>query len=108
MPFFVYLTPTVLMLVVVAAIFWGSWIAVQNYFISLKTNVNPAGISGMFTKYYIISILTLCLATIYLLFAISSFWLIYEPGELFVVHVVEHYGAIIFPGFPIHFPFWEK
>ncbi|TGO03079.1 hypothetical protein PN36_13105 [Candidatus Thiomargarita nelsonii] len=108
MPFFVYLTPAVLISIVVAAIFWGSWIAVQNYFASLRTNVNPAGLSGSFTRYYIISMLTLFLAVIYLLLAIKSSLLIYHSGELFVEHVVEYYAAIIFPAFRIHFPFWDN
>jgi hypothetical protein len=108
MPFFVYLTPAVFISIAVAAIFFGSWIAVQNYFVSLKTNVNPAGLSGSFTRSYFISMLTLFLAVIYLALAISSSLLIYNSGELFVVHVVEYYGAITFPAFRIHFPFWDK
>jgi hypothetical protein len=107
MPFFVYFTPAVLISVVVAAIFWGSWIAVQNYFVSVKNNVNPAGL-GRFTRYYIISMLTLFIAVIYLLLAIESSLLIYHSGELFVDHVVEYYEAITFPAFRIHFPFWDK
>ena len=108
MPFFVYFTPAVFTLIVVAAIFWGSWIAVQNYFASLTTHVNPAGALEKFTKYYIISMLTLFLAIIYLSLVLSSLVLIYQPGELFVVHVIEYYGSITFPAFRIHFPFWQK
>jgi hypothetical protein len=107
MPFFIYFTPAVIMLIITAAIFWGSWIAIQNYFASLRIHVNPTGALENFTKYYIISMLTLFLAIIYLSIVISSLMLIYQPGELFVIHVVEYYESIIFPAFRIHFPFWE-
>jgi hypothetical protein len=106
MPFFIYLTPAVVILIIAAAIFWGSWIAIQNYFLSLKTNINPAGLLEKFTRYYIISTLTMFLATIYLSLILSSLMLIYQPGELFVVHVIEYYESITFPAFRIHFPFW--
>jgi len=107
MPFFLYFTPAVFTLIVVAAIFWGSWIAIQNYFLSLKTNINPAGLSEKLTRYYIISTLTLFLAIIYLSLILSSFVLIYPPSKQFVVHVVDHYESITFPAFRIYFPFWK-
>jgi len=108
MPFFIYLTPAVLISVVIAAIFWGSWIAIQNYFLSLKTNINPVGLIEEFTKYYVISALTLFLGIIYLSFIVSYLMLIYQSGELFFVHVINHYESITFPAFRIHFPFWEN
>jgi len=108
MPFFVYFTPAVLMLIVTVAIFWGSMIAVKNYFASLTNNVNPAGSLENVLRYYIISMLTLFLAIIYLSLFILSLWLSYEPGQQFVDHVIEYYESIIFPAFKIQFPFWKN
>ena len=94
MPFFVYFAPAIITLVIIAAIFLGSWIAVKNYFASLKTHINPMGSLKRRTKYYIISMLILFLATIYLSLIVSSLVLIYRPVQLFVVHVIEYYESI--------------
>jgi len=106
LPFLIYFTPAIVILIIAVAMFWGSWIAVQNYFISVKIHVNPVGLEKLI-KYYIIYTLTTFLAVIYSSFIILFLILIYQPGELFVIHVIEYYDAIVFPAFKINFPFWE-
>ncbi len=106
-PFFVFFTPGVLVLLVSASIYWGSWVAAQNYFLSLKTNVHSESLTGKLTRNYIITILTLFLIIIYVLFAIISLVLTYEPAQMFVFRVIDHYQSIKFPAFRIHFPFWD-
>ena len=105
MPFLVYFTPAIIILVISAAIFFGGWIAVQNYFASLKIHINPAGSLEKLIKYYIISVLTLFLVTLYLSLAISSLWLSYQPGQQFVFYVANYYKSITFPAFQIDFLF---
>lgn len=105
MPFFVYFTPAIIILVISMAIFFGGWIAVQNYFASLRIHINPPGSLEKPIKYYIISMLTLFLVTLYLSLAISSLWLSYQPGQQFVFHLVNYYQSITFPAFQIDFPF---
>ena len=107
LPFIIYFSPAIIIIVAVIAVYKGSWVAAQNYFVSLRLNVNSDSFLGNFTKYYIISMLTIFLVTMYLAFAIWSTSLIYKPGELFVYHVKDYYEVIVFPAFRIHFPFWD-
>ncbi len=94
-------------MIAVVSVYIGSWIAVKNYYFSLKLNVNSDTFLGSFIKNYIISTQMLFLLAIYTAFAIWSFLAIYSPGEIFVYHVKDYYGMIEFPAFRIHFPFWD-
>ena len=43
MPFAVYFSPAFLVLGISIGVYWGSYVAARNYFISLKENVLPQG-----------------------------------------------------------------
>ena len=107
LPFFIYFSPTILIIIAVIAVYKGSWVSIKNYYFSLKSNVNSDSFLGHFIKNYIIGMLILFLSATYLAFAIWSFSMIYTPAELFVYHVKDYYEAIVFPAFQIHFPFWN-
>lgn len=107
-PFFAYLTPAVFVTCVIVSIYWGSWVAARNYFLSLRANINSHGLTGKFTRNYIITILTMFLILIYLLISVPATVAIYGAGQLFVSHVIDHYQSIRFPAFLIRFPFWEQ
>jgi len=101
MPLFVYFTPAIVMIILTAAVYWGSWIASRNYFLSLSTNVSSDGLSGRLTRIYILTTLTMAIASIYVFFAVYSAMLIYTPSEAFVFHVTDHYDSIKYPSFRI-------
>jgi hypothetical protein len=102
LPFFVYFTPAVLIILALIAIYWGTWIASKNYFLSLKANIVSHGFAGKLTRKYIISVLTLFLVSMCLSLAIYSALFIRPYGEKFVSYVDEHYKSIQFPAFTIH------
>ncbi len=106
-PFFIYFSPAAITIVIAAGLYWGSAVAVKNYFVSLKTNISLSGLMGKFTRYYIISVLTVLLIAVYSTFTVTSGLLVYEAGTLFVAQVHEHYASVKFPAFRIHFPFWD-
>ena len=100
-PLFIYFTPAVIAIILVIAVYWGSWIASKNYFSSLSANVKSDGLTGKLTRNYIITTLTVTLVSIYLFFAVYSAMLIYTSSEAFVFHVVDHYDSIKYPSFKI-------
>lgn len=101
LPFFIYLTPSAFVLLFILAMVWGSWISTQNYWVSLKVNVNSEGMSGKLTQSYIITVLVLFVATLYISFVITFAMSVYEPAQTFVSHVAGHYDSVQFPAFSI-------
>ena len=107
-PFFVFLTPSVLAIIGSLAFYWGSWIAVNNYFNSIKTKVHSEGFAVKVTNFYIKGTLSLLIAAGYIATAVVAFYLITLPIEPFVYHVRDYFQAINFPAYRIVFPFWDR
>lgn len=108
MPFVVYLSPAFLALSISIGVFWGSYVAARNYFVSLMENVIPQGKLRKVVRYYVISILLCFLVSICSISALYAGNLIYKPSVEFTTRVCAYYATIRFPAFEIVFPFWEK
>ena len=106
-PSSLYFSPAFLILSISIGVYWGSYVAARNYFVSLKNNVVPKGKLKKFVRYYVTSILFCFLISMYFFFAVSTGILVYEPAVKYGTEVCAYYAAIKFPAFNIVFPFWK-
>ena len=107
MPLFVYFSPAFLILSISIGVYWGSYVAARNYFVSLKNNVMPEGKLRNIVRFYVTSILLCFLISMYSFFAVSAGILVYEPAVKYATQVCAYYATIKFPAFDIVFPFWK-
>ena len=106
-PLSLYFSPAFIVLSISIGVYWGSYVAARNYFVSLKNNVVPEGKLRNIVRYYVTSILLCFLISIYSFLAVSSGILVYKPAVKYVTHVCSYYATIKFPAFNIVFPFWK-
>jgi hypothetical protein len=108
MPLVVYFLPGVLAVLVTAGLFWGSGIAVHNYFSAMQSNITPQDILGSVIRYFLLIVLSLSMAAIYIPIAGYSGFFTYQAAVNFEQTVEQHYQSVQYPAFRIVFPFWDK
>lgn len=106
-PLIVFVGPTLISLILIAAMSRGGYIAAANYMGALNANVETQGLAGKVTGKYIISVLSIFLIALCLFTALGSIYFLIEPILEFANFVEEHFDSIRYPGFRIKFPFWD-
>ncbi len=105
-PVFIFLLPAIIALIILAGLYWGSWVAARNYFQSVRTNINPQGHLRSVIQRGVVVFQTLTLTAVCAVFTVVSAAVIYGLSMQGVSYVQGYYTAIEFPFFDIVFPFW--
>lgn len=108
MPLFVYFLPSLLLIVMSIGIIVGSWVAIQNYFSALNTQMQPEDNLGYLIKHLFLGFTAITLVVIYLLFFYYVEPIVVHSAWNYMQAIESYYAQIQYPSFVIHFPFWEK
>lgn len=108
LPLVVYFLPGFLAILMTTGLFWGSGIAVHNYFSAMQSNITPQDILGSVIRYFLLVLLSLFMAAIYIPITGYSGAFTYKAALNFKQAVERHYQSVQYPAFKIIFPFWDK
>ncbi len=107
LPVFIFLLPAIIALVVLAGLYWGSWIAARNYFHSVRMNVSPEGALKMIVRRSVVSFQTVMMVLLCAVSTAVSGFAIYDLSLVGWERVRGYYAGIEFPLYEILYPFWE-